>query len=262
MTRSANTSVPPDLADLMARYLDRQTANHGAGLAANLDGGEVEAFDAAPVQTVDPRVAWDEALTVVRFLDPTAATRGWQVPPEWSILVAAQEPATALAFAVGNYPQQVRHVRPLLHGADLTTLRPSAGRPVTVAALTAWATRAAEQGQFQNVLTALGALRLARQFDAAETLARLEVPQAWRALWVNEAAALAWHRGHADEAAASWQQQAESVPVLFNRGMAALFLGRSAEARFPLAGAARQLPEAGAWHHLAGLYIALAEMTA
>ncbi len=43
-------------------------------------------------------------------------------------------------------------------------------------------------------------------------------------------------------------------------GMAALFLGQSAEARTSLGQAAAQLPEVGAWHHLARLYLALAEM--
>ena len=50
--------------------------------------------------------------------------------------------------------------------------------------------------------------------------------------------------------------------MLFNRGMAALFLGRPAEAREPLRQAVAQLPEKGSWHHLARLYLTLAEMRA
>jgi hypothetical protein len=49
------------------------------------------------------------------------------------------------------------------------------------------------------------------------------------------------------------------VPVLFNRGMAALFLGDAAEARTCLNQAVQQLPEESAWHHLGRLYLALAE---
>jgi predicted Zn-dependent protease len=86
------------------------------------------------------------------------------------------------------------------------------------------------------------------------------VPAAWRAAWTNETAALAWQRGRVEDAVRLWTALPESVPVLFNRGMAALFLSRPAEARASLAQAAAQLPEDSAWHHLARLYLALAEM--
>ena len=51
-------------------------------------------------------------------------------------------------------------------------------------------------------------------------------------------------------------------PVVFNRGMAALFLGepQQAVAHFRLLDG--QLPEDSAWRHLAGLYLGLAEMRA
>jgi len=48
------------------------------------------------------------------------------------------------------------------------------------------------------------------------------------------------------------------VPVLFNRGMAALFLDRPAEARADLRKATERLPESSGWHHLGRLYLALA----
>ena len=44
--------------------------------------------------------------------------------------------------------------------------------------------------------------------------------------------------------------------------MAALFLGRPAEARAPLGQAIPRLPEDNSWHHLARLYLTLAEMRA
>ncbi|HMC64247.1 MAG TPA: hypothetical protein VKI65_04850, partial [Gemmataceae bacterium] len=52
----------------------------------------------------------------------------------------------------------------------------------------------------------------------------------------------------------------ERWPVLFNQGMAALFLGRSAEAHSPLSRAVSQLSDENGWHHLGKLYVALAEM--
>src|SRR5207244_10792645 len=109
-------------------------------------------------------------------------------------------------------------------------------------------------------LRAAGALRRARQFDRAEEVLRHKPADEWRAAWANEEAALAWHRGRAGDAAALWRDQPDSAPVLFNRGMAALFLGQRGEARGWLRGAADQLPEASAWHHLARLYLTLAEI--
>ena len=54
----------------------------------------------------------------------------------------------------------------------------------------------------------------------------------------------------------------DSVPVRFNRGMTALFLGRHSEAREHLNLAVSRLADRSAWHHLASLYLALAEMRA
>ena len=50
------------------------------------------------------------------------------------------------------------------------------------------------------------------------------------------------------------------IMVLFNRGMAALFLNRAKEARPLLSQAVEQLSEDDGWHHLGRLYLALAEM--
>src|SRR5437764_1284808 len=84
------------------------------------------------------------------------------------------------------------------------------------------------------------------------------VPAEWTVAWANETAALQWHRGEREQAARSWQALPESVPVLFNRGMAALFLGRPVEARAELRKAVERLPESSGWHHLGRLYLALA----
>ncbi len=257
---SSETPQPPTLAELMARYLRHQADAHAAGLAPAEAAGDVVPYEAAPVQPVDPCLAWNEAVAAVRYCGPAVDPSSWPVPPEWTQLVADQEPLHAAAFALGNYPQLVRQVRPLLNTTDLTTLRPEKGRTAAVPALTNWA---AGQTEWPQVLLGLGLLRLAGQFDAADALRRQHskaVPEAWRPAWANEEAALLWHRGQADEAAAGWAQQAESVPVCFNRGLAALFLGKTAEARTWLRKVAEQLPETEAWHHLAQMYLALAEM--
>jgi len=48
--------------------------------------------------------------------------------------------------------------------------------------------------------------------------------------------------------------------VLFNRGMALLFLGRLTEARAALTKAVGVLPEESGWNALARLYVAIAEI--
>ncbi len=192
---------------------------------------------------------------------PSGTAPSLTAPPDWPMLVASQEPVLALAFAVGNFPQMVRHVQPLLHARKLSEMRPAApGRAIPVPALLTWAN---EQTTYPPILLALGALRLARQFAEAEKLLGKQsprVPAEWKAALANEEAALAWHAGKADEALKLWKAQADSVPVLFNRGMALLFNDKRADAAKALTEAIRHLPEESAWHHLAQLYLALAQM--
>jgi hypothetical protein len=256
-----NPTQPP-LHDLFARYLARQAAAHDDGLGPADTGEEVVPFDAVPVQPVEPRLAWNEAVAALSALGLPVETRPGTVPPDWPTLVASHEPEVALPFCLGNFPQMVRHLPALLHTPDRGALRVAGARAVAVPGLEEWAQREAQGKDGPRALLAVAVLRLARQFDAAgRLLAGLKgVPPAWQGVLANEEAALAWHRGEAEAAVASWRAQAESVPVLFNRGMAALFLGEPAAARASLAKAAAQLPEDGAWHHLARLYLALAEM--
>jgi hypothetical protein len=251
--------VQPKLDDLMAAYLSRQAGAHAAGLAAFDPSGEVTPFEAGPVQPVDPKPAWDEAVTVTTYFGKPA---NLEAPPHWPSLVAAHEPVVALAFCVGNFPQLLRNLHLVLHKANPSDLRPQPGRPVAVPALLEWAKEVAAKKQGARMLVAVGALRLAKQFDAANEFMRANeanIPAEWRAAWENEKAALAWHEGRAEGALALWQAQQPSVPVVFNRGMAALFLGKSADARTALTQAVAQLPEAGGWHHLGRLYLTLAQ---
>jgi tetratricopeptide (TPR) repeat protein len=262
---NSGTPVQPSVAELMACYLQQRTAAHAAGLVAADATGEVVPFEAAPVQTVDPRLAWNEAFAAGQLLQPKTDEKSWQAPPDWPVLVTSQEPLVALAFALGNFPQLVRHVQPLLHAAKLGDLRPTGGPAIPVPELLKWATQTAKKKRYPETLLAVGVLRLARQFDKAETLLsrhRAEVPAGWQAALANEEAALAWHCGRGDEALTMWRGQKDSVPVLFNRGMAALFLGKAVEARTALNRAIEALPEDDAWHHLGRLYLALAQRRA
>ena len=74
---------------------------------------------------------------------------------------------------------------------------------------------------------AAGLARVLGDFDQAEQLLKAVEARctgSLHATWENERAALLWHRGSCDEALAAWSAMADSPSVLFNRGMAALFL--------------------------------------
>jgi tetratricopeptide (TPR) repeat protein len=163
----------------------------------------------------------------------------------------------------------VRSLQPLLHltaGANATRFASSAktthAPSVASAELIRWADQIVKRNQFPDILLAVAALRLAREFERAVKLLQeeSEVPAEWRAAWENERAAVAWHQGQTKEALTSWQAQKESIPVLFNRGMACLFLNQRADARPALQKTVAHLPDDDAWHHLGRLYLALAEM--
>jgi len=274
MTNSSEKSrsaTQTELSEMFARFLQGQIGSHAAGLGLSISG-EVVPHEAAPAQPADPKLAWEEALAVLPFYSSTfsgsSESRGKTIkaPPDWPLLVAAQEPAVGVPFCLGNFPQMVRSLQPLLHlapGANATRLASSANAPPVVSVeLNRWADQLGKKKQFPNSLLAVAALRLARDFDRAESL----LPPEWKAdaefrpALENERAALAWHWGQTREALASWQGQPESAPVLFNRGMACLFLNQRADACTFLQKAVAHLPEEGAWHHLARLYLALTDM--
>lgn len=235
--------------DLFTRYLNRQSAAAREGLGFP-DLGDATPHDMTPVQPIDPRLAWDDATAAAQLLGPATT---FHTPDGWATLVNQQEPAVAVAFALGNYPQQVRHIHALLTGAPLAVRQ--GGEAPARPDLVAWANSRPDEA---DRLLAAGVLRLARQFDAAAGLLAAAVRPEWEAVRLNELAALAWHRGDADTALTLWHTLPPSAPVSFNIGMALLFSGRSAEAAPHLRQAADGLPESSPWHHLAGLYLALA----
>ena len=249
--RDDRPTAQPALADLTARYLGRQTIAHTAGLAP-VETPEVEPYEAVPVQAVDPRQAWDEATAVLSYFGGGSVPAGKAVA-EWPQLVAGQESHTALPMATGYYPQLVRDLAPLFHAEKLSELvrEPAPALEVVLPA---------KADDVSRALAVVGALRLARQYESAErALQAIQPPAAWRDACANEEAALLWQTGRRDEAARRWQAMPDSVPVLFNRGMAALFLDRPADARTALRSVVDRIPESSGWHHLARLYLALAE---
>lgn len=258
---SRSPSTPPTIAALTAGFLSR--TEDAETLAAAADAlGDVEPHEVSVGYRAEPRLAWQEALEVLgafgRKADPIPA------PADWGTLVARQDGTAALPFALANYPQRVRDLGTLVGTGNLGDLLPdaTANTPVSTGLLM-WGVRHIQVGNLPHALIAAANYRAAGDFDrAAEALSGLKkaVGPEWQAVVANEEAALLWHRGEHAKAAELWAVLPDSVPVRFNRGMAALFLGRPAEARAQLQAAVAGLPEASAWHHLASLYLALAEM--
>jgi hypothetical protein len=259
MTRSRTT--PPTIAELTAGFLSR--TQDAETLAAAADAlGEVEPHEVAVGYRAEPRLAWQESLQVLaafgRTADPIPA------PGEWGSLVARQNGIAALPFALANYPQRVRDLGNLLQAENLGDLLPEPATSMSVSTgLLKWGTKHIQAGNLPHALIAAANYRAAHDFDrAADTLNGLKanVNSDWQAILANEEAALLWHRGQYAQAAELWAALPDSVPVRFNRGMAALFLGNAAGAKVHLKAAVDGLSEDSAWHHLASLYLTLAEM--
>jgi tetratricopeptide (TPR) repeat protein len=251
----------PPLADLLARFLARQAEARMAGIPES-PVNEVEPYEAAAFPMVEPRAAWDEALYALRLLDTEKASVRVTPPADWAGLVTAPVSLAALPFAGGNFPQLVRDLPELIRTTRRSDLQPKAEAALPSSGLDGWASQAIRKRQFPDALLAIGALRLARQTEkAAELLTELRphVPARWQAAVANEEAALAWQHGDAEKARETWNSLPESAPVFFNRGMAALFCDRPAEAREALNRAIALLPEDSSWHQLGRLYLALAQ---
>jgi len=241
------------VAELFARYLERQVAAHSEGLGYPDLGDQVTPFESAPVQPADPQLAWKDALEAVRLLMP-GQKLAFKVPPEWPMLVNQQEPAVALAFSLGNYPQMVRNVHPLLTGEPVA-LRQGSNTPLVIPGLLAWTETVSDDA---GRLLAAGVLRLVRHHDRAEALLAGAGP-GWETVVQNERASLAWQRGDSAKALGIWDSLPDSAVSRFNRGMARLFLGENRAAAAELTAAVAALPDTSAWHHLASLYLTMAE---
>src|SRR5205814_1321451 len=129
-----------------------------------------------------------------------------KAPPHWAQLVSGHESIVAIAFSVGNFPQLVRNFHQVLTQPNLSDIQPDAGRPAAVE-LSAYVEETGQKKNFPQMLIALGALRLAKQFDAADSFIRAQdasIPADWRGAWENEKAAVAWHAGRFDDARKIW----------------------------------------------------------
>jgi tetratricopeptide (TPR) repeat protein len=245
MTRNTTNSFgQPSLEDLMIRFL--ASRSDAAATAVEFGEGDVEPHEVATGFRVDPWAAWNDATSQIN----AAAV---PLPPDWATLVNQPASAFAVPMAIGNFPQRVRDLHPLLIKFEPTELRPSGSQtPMPgLAALRSWISKNAAS----QALVAAGVARAVGDFETAEKLLTTNDPAA-----TNERAALLWHRGRCEEALTAWNAMPESPAVLFNRGMALLFLGNLAEAKIALEKAAAVLPETSGWKTLALLYLSVAEI--
>ena len=244
MTRSAanNPSNQPTLESLMMGFL---ASRSDATTAVETGESEVEPHEVAAGFRVDPRAAWLDATA------PFGAT-GAQLPTDWASLVAQPSAAFALPMAAGHFPQRVKDLQPLLAKFNPNELRPTGtqGALPGFANLRAWVKKSGEA----NPLVVAGISRTLGDFDAADALLANAADAG------NEKAALLWQRGKCEEALKAWDALPDSPAVLFNRGMARLFLGRTTDARDSLQRAVDAIPEASGWNSLARLYLAVAEI--
>lgn len=250
MTRpNSNPNAQPTIEALMMRFL--ASRSDAAAAAVETGESEVEPYEVAAGFRVDPRAAWLDATAPVTFggnAPPPAA----QIPTEWASLVGQPAAAFAVPMAAGNFPQRVKDLQPLLTKFNPAELRPS-GSQAALPGFAGLRTWIAKNGA-SNPRVAAGIARTLGDFDTAEKL----LSGASGA--ENDQAALLWQQGKCAEALAAWDSAAEAPAVLFNRGMARLFLGQIAEAKPLLQKAIEAIPEASGWQALARLYLAVAEV--
>src|SRR5262245_59393786 len=130
--------APQSLTEMLTQYLQKQAAAQSEGFGSPPVAGEVVPHEAAPVQPIDPRLAWEEALAAAHYYGATANDKTLTVPPDWATLATAQEPAMALPFCLGNYPQMVRDLHGLLQATE-SAAQAAVARPLSAPATLEWA---------------------------------------------------------------------------------------------------------------------------
>lgn len=248
MNRPTNPNAQPTIEDLMVRFF--ASRSDAAAAAVETGESEVEPHEVAAGFRVDPRAAWLDATAAIAT-GGNAPPPAVQLPTEWAALVSQPAAAFAVPMAAGHFPQRVKDLQPLLVKFSPAELRPSGTQAATpgFSGLRTWLAKTGAS----NPLVASGIARTLGDFDLAAKLLEGSASD-------NDRAALLWQKGECAEALASWEAQPESPAVLFNRGMARLFMGRTADACQPLQKAVDAIPEASGWHALARLYLAVAEI--
>jgi hypothetical protein len=253
MTRptASNPFAQPTIDALMVRFLANRSDAEGSAVESG--ESEVEPYEVAAGFRVDPRAAWlDATAPGTSPGGGTTPTPAVQQPTEWAALVAQPAAAFAVPMAAGHFPQRVKDLQPLLAKFDPNELRPSGTQTATPGfpGLRNWLAKTGKS----TPLVAAGIARTLGEFDTADQLlAAVDGAE-------NDRAATLWTRGRCADALTMWEGLPETSAVLFNRGMARLFLGQLDSARNELQRAVDAIPETSGWNALARLYLALAEI--
>jgi hypothetical protein len=253
LTTNHPETAPPSLGELFARYLSNPESH-----PVDSRPGLVEPYDSAVVHPVDAHLAWQGALASLAGV----AARGTQFerPAEWTGLVQAHESYPAVAMVAGNYPQLMRDLPGLVQADNLADLLRLPAAVHELPGLSNWAARTSKSSFVARMLAA-GVLRLAGQFDAAKALLSEDtnLSEGERQILQNERAGLAWNQGDRESAVREWLKLPVSAFGQFSLGMATLF-EQPGRALPYLQSAIKLLAEEDPWRHLAGIYLALAEM--
>jgi hypothetical protein len=242
----------PSLAELFAGYL-----NQAEVTPVDAASGVVEAYDAGLAHPVDAALAWRGALSCLAGIGDLS---GIERPPEWITLVQARDSYPAVAMAAGNYPQMLRDLPGLVQAENLADFRAVPAPDQNLPGLSSWAGRTA-QVSFAGRMLAAGLLRLAGQFSAAKEFLSdaAGLSKSQNQILQNERATLQWSLGNFDQASQVWHEHSQTPFGAFNLGMSELF-HKPGEALPHLQAAVGMLADDDPWRHLAGIYLALAEM--
>ncbi len=258
MSTTPGSGGPPRIADLLVRYFAKAS---DAAAAVEACEPEVEPYEAASGFRIDPLIAWQDAVNY--HITPCRLS----MPGEWPALVHLSLQQWAVPCCLGEWPQRVNRLSVLLAPEPLQRLLPAAETLTPLPGLTQLRRWIAAQAP-SYPLVAAGVARALRDWDLAErylpaapSQPNLSSPRLAHPLTagqaIQEQAALLWLKGHYTLARDLWDTAPESPAVLFNRGMARLFLDEAVE---PLRRAARELPESSGWQALAELYAVVAEI--
>ncbi len=176
--------MPPALSALFTEYLQGQAAAQAQGLGFAAPVGEVEPYESAPVQPVDPRQAWSDALAAADHFP--GAKAAWTPPDDWPTVVAGQESAVAVAFCLGNFPQMVRRPPPGAYrrrsDASCAAIRRSATAVLDDRMVAELRRRTAGIVGVAGVLRVAGPVRR----GSPTSLGRWQPCRGWRAAHANE----------------------------------------------------------------------------
>ena len=246
------------LAELTSRFLDEQSAARRSGFA-EFPCYEVEPHDSIAGPVADPRSAWSDALAALACLSDSPTKVSMTAPPGWIALSAIRFPVVALPFACGHFPQMVRDL-PALIRREPNRLADGLIDFTERNLLVNWIESAVAAGRYPESLVGFGLCRVMGDNALAERLATRiasQVPDEGRLAWQNEEAAFAWSQGKYEQANRIWASLPNRPPIVFNRGLAALFTGRMEEARQHFTTLRGEIPEESCWRQLSELYLAL-----